>query len=103
LEYGQRADLQALAGAFPSGRLRMASSKQLRERAARFLAMAINAQHQGDTALAELLTVKAANYMDEAASAEASDAPPPLLGARQQNVQQQRQVQPKKEDGAEDG
>jgi len=74
LRYRPRAGLQALAGAFPTGRLRMASSKQLRERAARFLAMA---QHQGDTAPAELLTVKAANYMDEAASAEASDAPPP--------------------------
>jgi len=71
----------------------MASSKQLRERAARFLAMA---QHQGDTAPAELLTVKAAKLQDEAASAEASDAPPPRLMARQQNVRNSNRCSPRK-------
>jgi hypothetical protein len=71
----------------------------LRDRATRYLAMAIVAHERGDIDLAEALTERAARLMEEADAAEIGQTIPGRSGAGQPNVQQQQQLQPKVDDG----
>jgi hypothetical protein len=67
-----------------------------RQRAAHFLALAMEAREKGNFALAELLADAASAAFDKAEGAEAA-APPPSTAEPQQPAQQQQQVQPDQE------
>jgi hypothetical protein len=70
----------------------------LRDRATRYLAMAIVAHERGHIDLAEALTERAARLMEEADAAEVGQTILGQSGAGQPNVQQQQQLQPKVDD-----
>jgi hypothetical protein len=78
----------------------MAAPKGLQDQAARLLAVALQARERGDIELAEELTARAMQYLDEAAQAESHDATggtsgtPPAPNPTQPAVQQQQQIQP---------
>ena len=74
----------------------MGSPSELRERAARFLALVSNAREMGDVRLAGVLTEMAERLMEEADATEAGRMIPvrPVEVPRP-NVQQQQQIPPK--------
>jgi hypothetical protein len=74
----------------------MRSPSDLRERAARILALVPIVRQRGDIRLAMLLTERVAALIDQAEAAESGQIiPPPLSAATQPNVQQKQQVEPK--------
>jgi hypothetical protein len=81
------------------GALQMRSPSELRDRAARYVALAINARRDGDIRLACLLMDRVARLMEEADAAEAGEIIPPPPEAIEPNVQQQQQIQSKDDAG----
>jgi hypothetical protein len=74
----------------------MQSPRELRERAARFLALGSIFRQRGDIGLAGMLMERSARLLEEADAAEAGQIVPPLLPeTAQPNAQQQQQIQPK--------
>jgi hypothetical protein len=82
----------------------MRSPSDLRERAARILALIPIVRQRRDIRLAMLLTERAAALIDQAEAAEAGTAeagqiiPPASPAANQPNVQQQQQIPPNEGD-----
>jgi len=79
----------------------MTTSDRLRQRAERFLALALDARGRGDLELAEQLTARAMQCLDEAnGTDEVPDLPPPTAEPipQPQQQQQRQQTQPD-EDG----
>jgi hypothetical protein len=75
------------------GALQMRSPSELRDRAARHVALAITARRNGGVRLAGVLMDRAAVLMEEADAAEAGQIIPPLPPeAIQPNIQQQQQI-----------
>jgi hypothetical protein len=72
----------------------VANSYQMRERASRLFAMALNARDKGQIEYADKLTKQAADILDEATAAETSSTQNPE--PPQQAAQQPQQPQPKK-------
>jgi hypothetical protein len=71
----------------------MQSPRELRERAARFLALVSIVRPRGDIGLAGMLMEWSARLMDEADAAETGQIiPPPLPETAQPNAQQQQQI-----------
>ena len=73
----------------------MPDSEQLRQRATRFLAMALKARDSGQHDFADRLTKQASELFDEASGHENRHAPEPEVPA-QPSQQQQQPQQPKK-------
>jgi hypothetical protein len=74
----------------------MRSLSALRDRATRYLAMALIAHERGDSDLAEALTQRAAHLMEQAEAAEAGPIIPPASPqVIRPNAQPQQQIQPK--------
>jgi hypothetical protein len=74
----------------------MQSPSELRDRAARYVALAITARRNGDIRLACVLTDRAADLMEEADATEADQIiTRPQPEATQSNVQQQQQIRPR--------
>ena len=74
----------------------MQSPRELRERAARFLALVSIVRQRGDVGLAGMLMEWSARLMNESDAAETGQIiPPPLPETAQPNAQQQQQIQPK--------
>ncbi|MBX9773362.1 MAG: hypothetical protein K2Y71_03025 [Xanthobacteraceae bacterium] len=82
----------------------MASEAQsARRKAARYLALAMEARDKGNFELAELLTKAATAAFDEAEAQEAVQIPPAAtVEPPQAPIQQQQQVQPDDEPGKHD-
>ena len=70
----------------------MAIPKELRQRAERLFALALGARERGDIPLAEQLTERAIQYLEEANGNEDAHEPSPTKH-RQQPVPQQQQQQ----------
>jgi hypothetical protein len=80
----------------------MENPSELRERAARFLALVSSARQMGDVRLTGVLTEMAERLMEQADAAEAGQIIPPRpADPSQPNVQQQQQIPPK--DDADSG
>jgi len=81
-------------------------SEELRLRARNLLALALEAQGRGQTELAEQLTARAMQFLDEANGttdvATPSAPPSPVPQQQQQQQQQQRQADPDKSGADED-
>ena len=77
----------------------MSREQSLREQAARYLALALQARQNGDAPFADLLTIRANDLLEEADQLRGivSSAPEPPESP-QPGAQQQQQVQPKKEE-----
>jgi hypothetical protein len=72
----------------------MASPKQLRQQAERLFALALHARERGDAPLAEQLTERAMQYLEEANGNEDSHEPsPPERPQPPVHQQQQQQAQ----------
>jgi hypothetical protein len=69
-------------------------AESARKKAARFLALAMEARANGDFELAKLLTDAATAAFNKAEEAEAASSPTSTAGPQQPAVQQQQQVQP---------
>jgi hypothetical protein len=81
------------------GALQMLSPSELRDRSARYVALAITARRDGDIRLACVLMDRVTDLMEEADAGEAGQIIPPPPEAIEQNVQQQQQIQPKDDAG----
>jgi hypothetical protein len=73
----------------------MRNPSELRDQAARYVALAITARRNGDIRLACVLMDRAAGLMEADAAEAGQIIPPPPPEATQPNVQQQQQIQPK--------
>jgi hypothetical protein len=69
----------------------MASPKELRQQAERLFAVALAARERGDIPLAEQLTERAMQYLEEANGNEGSHEPPPPKHPQQPVPQQQQE------------
>jgi hypothetical protein len=75
----------------------MSREQSLRDQAARYLALALQARQSGDVPFAEKLTTRASDLLEEADRLRhIMSSPPPE--PQQPGAQQQQQVQPKKEE-----
>ena len=72
-------------------------AESARQKAARFLALAMEARANGNFELAELLTDAATAAFDKAEEAEAASLPASTAEPQQPDAQQQQQVQPDQE------
>jgi hypothetical protein len=85
----------------------MATPKALQDQAARLLAIALQARERGDVELAEQLTARAMQYLDQGSRDEADPAgpamPPPPAEPAQPVAQQQQQIQPDAEKPGSNG
>jgi hypothetical protein len=72
-------------------------AESARKKAARFLALAMEARANGDFELASLLTDAATAAFNKAEEAEAASPPPSTAEPQQPAAQQQQQVQPDQE------
>jgi hypothetical protein len=73
----------------------MQSPSELRDRAARYVALAITARRNGDIRLACVLMDRAADLMEEADATEADQIITRPPEATESNVQQQQQIRPR--------
>jgi hypothetical protein len=74
----------------------MQSPRELRERAARFLALVSIVRQRGDIGLADMLMEWSARLLEEADAAAAGQIiPPPLPESVPPNAQQQQHIHPK--------
>jgi hypothetical protein len=79
----------------------MASPKELRQQAERLFALALRARERGDIALADQLTERAMQYLEEANGNEDSHEPSPPEHPQPPVHQQQQQQAQKLTDDAE--
>jgi hypothetical protein len=68
-------------------------SNAAKQKAARFLALALEARERGNNGLAEMLTEAANSVLEDAAT-----VPPPAQEPQQPVAQQQQQIQPDKKE-----
>jgi hypothetical protein len=79
------------------------AARALRKKAARLLALALEARERGNDSTAEMLAEAAAGTFDEAAALEeATESPPPSHRTQQPVAQQQQQIQSDKKPAGED-